>query len=122
MVIALGTAFGLSCLSGATQPYKESKDSELKSAKRGLKRLTRAVRRLEGGLRSQETTARPQAQRWVTEQDLQIALERLRSAVRSDTDIRLEANERTMESLQAMIVETDAMLERVLENLESDKT
>jgi hypothetical protein len=56
---------------------------------------------------------------WVTQRELNAAIEQLRSSIGRDTDRRFQANEQAMETLRELIVQTDSMLERVLENLEA---
>ena len=85
--------------------------------------LEQSLRQLEGASGPQEVQSSGVGQstsdNWVTGEELEVALARIRETIQRDTEIRLEANERSMESLRRMITETDSMLEQVLEKLEA---
>ena len=131
MVVALGAAFGLFCISGPDCECRvANKKRIIRKAERldfGVSRirfadLERTVARLELTVSDSTKTTQappPVARGWVTQADLHTALAEIRATVRQDTEVRLEASEQTMESLRALIVETDSMLEQVLEKLEA---
>jgi hypothetical protein len=86
-----------------------------------LAKLERLVGELEAGgeKRGRNSQMESAGERWVTQKELENRLAGLREAIRRDTELRLEANEQSMEALRKIIAETDLMLEQVLERLDA---
>jgi len=59
------------------------------------------------------------AEHFITQAELDRAMQRLSDDIGADVDRRFEVQNRSVQSLRAMIARTDELLEQVIENIES---
>ena len=84
-----------------------------------LDELERVVIRLEQGARRTADT-RPQAG-FVTHEELAATIDRANAGMRSELERKFETQNLAVGSLRAMISQTDVLLQKVLERLESSR-
>lgn len=70
------------------------------------------------GAKAPSEPAQPAGQ-FITRTDLDRAMQRLQDDIGADIDRRFEVQNRSVQSLRAMIARTDELLEQVIENIES---
>jgi hypothetical protein len=100
----------------------EGLESRIGEIERNLNRFRPVRAEVPNSDRRRERDRQNVSDQWVTHSDLKNAVEDLRVSFSRDTDRRFQANEQAMEALRELILQTDSMLERVLENLESART
>ncbi|MGA2712206.1 MAG: hypothetical protein ABSG41_03790 [Bryobacteraceae bacterium] len=114
VLMAIGAAFGLfrglRALGGVT-----GKSSELAVVKARMDAINLAVARL--GDQAEQFHAR--LDRSVTREELSKTLDRVFGKLETEVDARFEHQTRSVEALRVMMAQTDELLQKVLDGLES---
>jgi hypothetical protein len=82
-------------------------------------RLIRMEKSIEALALVRETAQPKPAEQFITRADLDRAMQQLSDEIGADVDRRFEVQNRSVQSLRAMIARTDELLEQVIENIES---
>ena len=112
-LIAAGAGFGL--VRGLRVLDTGANAADLESARARIDALDLALARL--GKRIEETKAR--MDRAVTQDDLAQTVDRVYGKLETDIDARFERQNRSVEALRLMVGQTDQLLQKVLDGLES---
>jgi len=102
----------------ASNPVFEEKWSRLELVEERLIRMEKRIEVLIAPL-ERLTSRTVGVDNFVTKAELNAAMEKFSSRLEEETDRRFEVQDRSVQSLRAMMARTDELLEQVIENIES---
>jgi hypothetical protein len=115
--ISYGLFRGLRAVGGPEKQALLLNRVEIDGLATRLDEVERAVSRL--SVNARHSQAPPVTTSFVTREELAEAIDRARARIGGDLDRKFQAQSRAVNSLRAMVSETDVLLQRVLEGIEN---